>query len=202
MKIYIIRHGETAFNRQGKVQGSGIDSSLNEKGIRQAKAFHTFYKKVNFDLVLTSKLRRTHETVAAFIDAGIAWEQFEEINEISWGVFEGKKPDAKMIETYKKLAAAWEAGDLDARIEQGESARELGNRLARFVKMLQQRKTENLLVCMHGRSIRALICLLKNHSLDKMNLFPHSNTGLYLANYQQDKFSFELENDTSHLVGI
>ena len=37
--IYLIRHGETDFNRQGIVQGSGVDSDLNELGLAQAEAF-------------------------------------------------------------------------------------------------------------------------------------------------------------------
>ncbi|HYG15236.1 MAG TPA: histidine phosphatase family protein, partial [Bacteroidia bacterium] len=37
--IYLVRHGETEFNRMGIVQGSGVDSELNETGRKQADLF-------------------------------------------------------------------------------------------------------------------------------------------------------------------
>ena len=43
--IYLIRHGETDYNRLGVVQGSGIDADLNELGQRQAKAFFDHYHR-------------------------------------------------------------------------------------------------------------------------------------------------------------
>jgi probable phosphoglycerate mutase len=55
--IYLIRHGETDFNRQGIVQGSGVDSDLNELGRAQAEAFFQSYQNVNFDKVYTSALK-------------------------------------------------------------------------------------------------------------------------------------------------
>ncbi|MFM8374363.1 MAG: histidine phosphatase family protein, partial [Bacteroidota bacterium] len=39
MHVYFIRHGETDFNRQGIIQGRGVDSDLNETGRQQARAF-------------------------------------------------------------------------------------------------------------------------------------------------------------------
>ena len=47
--IYLIRHGETEFNRMGIVQGSGIDSDLNETGILQARAFFETYRHITFN---------------------------------------------------------------------------------------------------------------------------------------------------------
>ncbi|MEY2794111.1 MAG: hypothetical protein RJA76_2103, partial [Bacteroidota bacterium] len=89
--IYLIRHGETAYNRLGMVQGSGIDSDLNALGQQQAQSFFEYYKDLNFDKIYTSKLKRTHQSVQGFINNGIAWEQHEGLNEISWGNKEGKE---------------------------------------------------------------------------------------------------------------
>ncbi|MFK8101951.1 MAG: histidine phosphatase family protein [Saprospiraceae bacterium] len=202
MNIYIIRHGETELNRQGIVQGSGVDASLNEKGDRQALAFFEQYREVDFETIITSKLKRTHETIAPFLQKNLPWEQFAEINEISWGVMEGKKPDAGMVQRYQAITKAWDAGDFDAGVDGGESARMLGERLENFVSILKTRPEKNLLVCMHGRSLRALVCLLKAESLTQMSRFPHSNTGLYLVQYKDGQFNFHLENDTQHLADI
>ena len=49
--IYLIRHGETEYNRMGVVQGSGIDADLNELGNRQAKAFFDHYQHLELDKI-------------------------------------------------------------------------------------------------------------------------------------------------------
>ncbi|HCZ37344.1 MAG TPA: histidine phosphatase family protein, partial [Cytophagales bacterium] len=66
-KIYLIRHGQTDFNLKGIVQGSGVDSSLNAKGMAQAQAFFEMYKHIKFDKIYTSTLKRTRESVSGFI---------------------------------------------------------------------------------------------------------------------------------------
>ena len=74
-KIYIIRHGQTDFNLKNIVQGSGVDSSLNERGIAQASAFFDAYQHIKFDKVYTSVLQRTGQSVQRFIDLGIPHEK-------------------------------------------------------------------------------------------------------------------------------
>ncbi len=197
--IYFIRHGETELNRQHIIQGSGVDTSLNDTGRTQAQAFYEKYKHIGFETVLTSRLKRTHETVAPFLEVGLPWEQFEQINEMSWGIHEGKAGTPEMREEYKALTTAWKTGDFDARIEGGESARELAERVQDFIEILRKRPEKTLLVCAHGRLMRCLICLLEEQPLTNMQTYSHSNTGLYLATYQDGKFVFSSRNDTTHL---
>ena len=91
--IYLIRHGETDFNRQGVVQGSGVDSDLNALGEAQAEAFFQIYQHIPFDKVYTSALKRTHQSVKKFLDNNLTWEQHQGLNEISWGIKEGQIPN-------------------------------------------------------------------------------------------------------------
>lgn len=200
--IYIVRHGQTDFNKMGIVQGSGVDSSLNETGWQQARAFYEKYKNENFDAVLTSTLVRTHETMSPFIEAGLPWEQFPEINEISWGAHEGKKGTPAMKEEFLNLLAAWEQGQYDARIAGGESAQDMYDRLSIFVDQLKRRPEERLLVCSHGRAMRCLMTVLQNDPVSQMKDYDHANTGLYLVDYTPDIFKFLLQNDVSHLDWI
>ena len=58
-EIYLIRHGETDFNNLGIVQGRGVDSSINEKGIGQAQQFYNVYKNIGFKKIYVSLLKRT-----------------------------------------------------------------------------------------------------------------------------------------------
>ncbi len=197
--LYIIRHGETELNRLGIVQGSGVDAGLNETGRRQANAFFEYYRNVPFDAVLTSALRRTHETAAPFVDSGLAWEQFSEINEISWGDHEGAASTPEMREEYRKMNLAWSRGDYHASLGNGESAAELAERLGRFVDHIRERSEKTLLICSHGRAMRCLMCLLGDLPLSQMDLFKHYNTGLYKVRYAEDQFQIVLKNDIRHL---
>ena len=71
MTLYIIRHGETEYNRQGIVQGSGVDGDLNQMGRKQAHFFYRYYQHIHFDYIVTSVLKRTHQTVEPFLLRGL-----------------------------------------------------------------------------------------------------------------------------------
>lgn len=197
--IYIVRHGETEYNRLGIVQGGSIDSSLNEYGRLQAAALFEYYHSVPFEIVLTSALQRTHQTVQHFLESGIPWEQFAEINEMTWGHWEGKPGGPEMSELYQRIKTAWSQGNLDARLEGAESAAELGARLSRFVDHLLLRPEQHILVCSHGRAMCGLVCVLSGLPLSEMNRYQHSNTGVWRAQLNNGVIRFDLENDTRHL---
>jgi phosphoserine phosphatase len=220
MTLYIIRHGETALNRQNIVQGSGIDSELNATGRRQAQSFFNYYQNITFDMVVTSALKRTHQTVAPFLDhyglkkpisldvtkasstdfKELKWVQLRELNEISWGINEGKTTSPESEGYFKTLMEDWLSGVYHSRIEGGESAAELRARVQNFVDFVKtQNDKKNILVCTHGRTLLCLLTILNEHPLSKMNDFRHQNTGLYKAHFIGDEFVFELENDARHL---
>ncbi|HLP95887.1 MAG TPA: histidine phosphatase family protein [Saprospiraceae bacterium] len=202
MTLYILRHGQTELNRLNIVQGSGVDSELNEMGYAQARAFYEAHQHVDFELVVTSKLRRTHQTVQQFIERDIPWEQTADVNEISWGIHEGQPMSAEQNERYQRMIASWRSGDLDASIEEGESARQLLDRIERFVEWVKTRPEKKILVATHGRAIRCLITHLKGLPASEMESADHTNTGLYVAHYIDGRWEFELENDTSHLMNL
>lgn len=198
-QIFILRHGETDLNRNGIVQGSGMDTQLNEFGQQQAQAFFKAYENHPFEVVITSALRRTHQTLHGFIERGLPWEKWAEINEISWGLHEGQKSTPEMNEEYAAIINSWKTGNYHAKIRGGESAQELANRIQKFIDHLKTRTEKNILICSHGRAMRCLMCLLKEMPLHKMDHFNHANTGLYKVLYDGSAFHFELENDLSHL---
>ena len=200
MELCFIRHGQTDFNLRRIIQGSGVNSSLNETGRAQARAFYDAYKSVSFDKVIASGLRRTHETVQPWTDAGLPLEIEPLINEMNWGVYEGKPGDEAMHKVYKAMIADWGGGNFDARLEGGESARELSERLSAFLESLKNRTENRLLICSHGRSLRCLVTLMKGQHLREMENVSHANTGLFRATLTDGEFDVTLENDTSHLT--
>lgn len=197
--IYFIRHGQTELNRKHIVQGSGVDASLNDTGRAQAEAFYKRYKDVDFEMVVCSLLKRSHETIMPFLNDGLPLKRYGNINEMGWGVHEGKMSTPEMRAQYKEMIDQWQEGNYDARLEEGESAQELGDRLNGFIEHLKLFPEEKILVCSHGRAMRAMMALLRKEPLTAMEKYSHNNTGLYLVNYDGKEFEFLLENDISHL---
>jgi broad specificity phosphatase PhoE len=200
--IYLIRHGETDFNRQGVVQGSGVDSDLNELGQAQAEAFFQTYQHIPFDKVYTSALKRTHQSVKKFLAKNLTWEQHQGLNEISWGVREGKIPNNRDNEYYKVLIDSWIDGKTDMPSEGGESPADVISRQKPVIDLILSRPEEKtVLIAMHGRAIRILLTLLLERPLYEMDTFDHANLCLYKLTYDYttSKFTIELACDVSHL---
>ncbi len=203
--IYLIRHGETDLNRQGVVQGSGVDSKLNDWGQAQADAFFNAYQHVPFDKIYTSALQRTHQSVRGFIAQGIPHESYAGLNEISWGVREGKEPNTGDSQYYRELANKWKNGEVNESAEGGESPEDVRNRQIPVIETILSRPHErNILIAMHGRAIRVLLTTLFDQPLVRMDDYDHSNLCLYRINYSYDTQRFELEvsNDITHLLSL
>ncbi len=198
--IYIVRHGETDFNKMGIVQGSGVDMELNERGHQQAAAFYKMYKEIRFKHIYTSKLIRTQQSVLPFIEAGFKYSTHSELNEISWGIYEGKMQSEEERKQYWSVVNQWNAGNYHAKLEQGESAIEMQTRQLPMVHKLKSDPSDCILVCMHGRAMKSLLCTLLSRPLSEMDNFQHSNLCLYLLEYVEGKFNLLRENDITHLL--
>jgi broad specificity phosphatase PhoE len=199
--IYLIRHGQTDYNVQGIVQGSRVDTNINEEGRRQATKFFETYKEIKFDKIYISKLKRTYQSVEKFIELGIPYESHLGLNEISWGDQDGQASSLEMRGYYQNVANAWANGNLDLKIGGGESPREVAARQQPVLDLILSREQEkNILICMHGRAIRILLCLLTNSDLSKMDTFEHSNLCLYLLKYENSIITIEKHFETGHLV--
>jgi broad specificity phosphatase PhoE len=199
-EIFIIRHGETDFNQLGIVQGKGVNSSINAKGTQQAQAFFEAYRNENFEKIYISQLQRTAQTVAPFNELNIPVEIHEGLDEISWGIHEGKK-DGDTFKDFYRILHLWQAGDTTEKIDEGESPEEVQLRQQKFVKMLLATKEKKILICSHGRAIRILLCTMLNQPLKDMDTFPHHNVSLYKMHYDANGFKIVLFNDIGHLNG-
>jgi broad specificity phosphatase PhoE len=197
--IYIIRHGETDYNKLGIVQGSGIDSDLNPRGVQQAANFYNYYKEIKFQKIYTSALKRTQQSVLPFIEIGKPYQVLPELNEISWGIFEGKPQNESERLAYWEVVNGWKNGNYSAKIEAGESAAEMQARQLPVVQLLKAQKEDCVLIATHGRAMKSLLCTLLNLPLSAMESFEHSNLCLYIVNFNGETFELISRNSTTHL---
>ncbi len=199
-KFFILRHGQTEFNKKGIVQGRGVDSSLNQVGQGQAQKFYQAYKHMSWDWVYTSALKRTHQSVKSFIDDGIGHTPLEGLDEIHWGSKEGKPFSENDHIYYKEVTRKWREGATHQSIAGGESPEEvLIRQQAALEHIMQNTNQQNILICMHGRAMRIFMCLLLNYPLRSMDLFQHYNTGVYKLTFTGGIFRMDDANNLEHL---
>jgi broad specificity phosphatase PhoE len=97
----------------------------------------------------------------------------------------------------------WQVGETSLRIEHGESPEDVVKRMKPAIDHIMSHEEEKvILICMHGRAIRILLCMLLNYPLKSMDMFEHENLCLYLLNYTGSTFSVELYNNTDHLRSL
>lgn len=201
-KIYLVRHGQTEFNKKGIVQGSAVNSSLNDTGRAQAHAFYQAYKHVPFDVVYTSALNRSIESVQAFIDQSIPHFIRPGLNEISWGEMDGKLATATEHNEYKDLLQRWQQGDIEFKMWGGESPVDVQKRQEPVIQEILDSPYETILLCMHGRAIRILLSLITKTNLAEMDKFEHGNLCLYLLEGTSHEIKIITSNDQRHLLGL
>jgi phosphoserine phosphatase len=198
--LYIVRHGQTDLNKQGIVQGRGMDTDLNDEGRKQAQLFFNSYGYINFDKIYISTLKRTQQSIQGFINKGIPFVKLSGLDELAWGIHEGQRSTPETKAAFLQLMRDWTAGRLDVKFEGGESPNEVKARQEEALQtIISHPEEKNVLICMHGRAMRLLLCLLTEQPLTKMESFPHQNLVLYKVTYNGEKFEIADFNNSIHL---
>lgn len=161
MKIYVLRHGETSWNRQHLLQGRS-DIELNENGRKLAKETAEGMADIPFDLVFTSPLKRAKETAEIVLnDRKIPMIEDERIVEISFGEDEGKtwrKTDT--FEGNPNMYNFFDHPELYQPAKDGETLQQLAVRTADFMKDICSRpelQDKTVLVSTHGAAARGIL---------------------------------------------
>jgi len=198
--FYIVRHGQTELNRQGIVQGRGMDTDLNDEGSKQACQFYEAYKDVAFDKIYVSALKRTQQSVQSFIDLGIPYQKLAGLDELAWGIHEGQPSTTENKAAFLQIMRDWLDGRLDSKFEGGESPNEVAIRQREALQVIMSHPEEKtVLICMHGRAMRLLLCILTGKPLTEMETFPHQNLVLYKVVTDREKFEIVDFNNAEHL---
>jgi broad specificity phosphatase PhoE len=200
--IYIVRHGQTVWNAEGRIQGHS-DIGLSETGQRQAQAIARRLADVHFDVAYCSDLSRTTETARIILgERDIPLHPTPKLREYKKGVFEGLTED-EYRQQYPELYEASLVNDLDFAPPGGETIRQTSARMGDFIDDLQcDHPEDRALVVGHGGSLRAAIVALLSLPLEANWKFAMGNCALsIIATYPENAVLY-LYNDTSHLKGL
>ncbi len=156
MLFYCSRHGETAFNAEGRVQGQ-LDIPLSKNGQQQSKALASALSLEPLDAIVVSPLRRALETAEAIAtELQLPLKIDPRLAEINAGIFQGLKWDEIEIK-YPNEATLWKSGDPDFVIPEGESRRTLMLRGQAAFETIQANNHTHVAVIAHGGLLAATL---------------------------------------------
>lgn len=152
MKIWLTRHGQTKLNKERRMQGR-TDEPLNETGIWQAEKAREEVRGVSFDAVYASPLKRAVKT-ASIIGGVSAGEVLidKRLIEVDFGPYELRK--YYLLGPW--MTAFWTLPEVIPAPRGVETIRSMVERSASFLRELEEKPYENVLVVCHGGIIRAL----------------------------------------------
>jgi broad specificity phosphatase PhoE len=199
--VYIIRHGETEWNSQGRIQGH-TDIPLSESGRQQARYTAERLINVNFDIAYSSDLSRTRETAEIILgQRNIPINALSSLREYHKGVFEGLTVE-EYSQRYPDQYDASLINDLDFAPESGENIRQVSNRMSEFGKYVKsEHLNEDVLIVGHGGSLRSLVVDLLSLPIETAWQLVTGNCSLTIILTYPDNTVLHLYNDTSHLTG-
>lgn len=168
MKLYMVRHGETAWNKERRIQGQ-VDIPLNEFGRRLAEKTAAGLSQVRFDICYSSPLSRAKET-AALILRGRPTPVIEDerIIEMAFGEYEGRCCSRKGWDLPEEFRRFFDAPDRYQAPAGGENFVEVKERTGAFLAELYKKKEyqkSNVLIATHGAALAGLLNNIKGMSL-------------------------------------
>jgi broad specificity phosphatase PhoE len=173
MILYLVRHGQTDFNKDHRLQGLLIDEPLNEKGIEETKAMLESLPK-DFEVIFSSPLKRVLASAQIISDfSGKPILIREEIRERDFGSLAGKTWDE--IPDGRKIQATDRELEYDYRPYGGESAEDVKKRLSVFLDELKKSSYSKVLAVSSIGIIRMAYYSLKNEKVvDVKNVSIHT----------------------------
>lgn len=150
MILYCVRHGESTYNAENRIQGQS-NVPLSEFGRRQSEAIAAELSRRPIGAVYASPLRRAMETAEPIVRRlGLEIRTDPRLKEIDVGIFQDKFRMA-LPELYPDEFVCWTSGDLEYRIPGGESRSEVGCRGATAFRQIASGSEGEVAVVAHGR---------------------------------------------------
>ena len=198
---YLVRHGETDWNRTGRIQGHS-DVPLSERGANQMKMLAERLADLSFSAVYTSDLSRAIESAETIAGTSGVENQVEpELREFSYGEWEGLTIEEVETQYPGSLAERVGLGDNAFSAPGGEDTAQVLERVKRFATKAAEchAPEDDILIVAHGGSIRALVVCLMGLPDDHFWRFQVDCGSLSIVSIHSESCVLELWNDTGHL---
>lgn len=168
MKLYVARHGETAWNAENKICGR-TDIPLNERGMEQAVVLAERMADVHIDRIIASPMIRARQTAEAVAEKqGLPITFDERLIEQNFGIYEGKdRKDPDYLANKRMFAYRYPGG---------ESQMDVAHRIYGFIEELKKKYPDEhvLLVC-HGGVCRSVRTYFENMTNEEYFYFSEEN---------------------------
>lgn len=146
MELYLVRHGETLWNLEGRYYGHS-DIALSEKGVAQARKLGQYFHNIEFDKVIVSPLKRAMDTAKELTEQPFLLEP--RLMEQHFGRFEGKTY-RELKEEFPKELSFWNQDHQEYCLPEGESFHMVRDRVESFVNDLWKEQGKVLVVAHKG----------------------------------------------------
>lgn len=188
MRLYLIRHGETEWNRQARWQGQH-DVPLSDAGRRQAQQLGRWLRELRPQRGFVSDLERARETARlALAHWRGRWEIVPALREADFGRWEGRA-SSELSATAGERFAAYRADPWGSRPPGGESLQDVARRVAQWWRTvageLDYREAAAYVVVAHGGSLRTLAAYLTAGPDGRDLAPPLANAGCALLQLDQ-----------------
>lgn len=199
LRIFLIRHAETDWNRARRVQGVS-DIPLNERGRAQADALAKRLAAEPLEAIYASPLTRAQETAEAATRLhGLQIQTVPDLSEFHQGELEGRYL-SDLIKEYPDLMAAFAKDPADVRIPGGETLSEVQARAWRaFTEILDRHDRGTLVVVSHNMTILTLLCRFLGMPISHFRRLSQSSTGVNILERGVMGLHIRVMNDVSHL---
>jgi broad specificity phosphatase PhoE len=198
-QLVLIRHGETDWNRDRRVQGHS-DVSLSERGLEQAGRLALRLAQEPIRAIYASDLKRAVETAAPLAEAlGLPVQTTPLLRELHFGVWEGLTV-AEVQAGWPEEYAAWRQDSIRSRPPHGERIEELQERsLACVSEILAAHAGERVAIVGHGGSVRSILCGLMGIPLSLWRRLRIDNSSISRLTMASRGPTLIVYNDTCHL---
>jgi len=197
-EIILIRHGETEWNSQQRMQGHS-NSDLSSVGQAQIQALGQWMKNVPFDLIYSSDSLRAKQTAEAITQfSGHELQIDLRLREKNLGVFEGLTSE-EARERHPEVFRLFKTAGSKYVIDEGESTQQLHDRALEIVNEIRiKHPEERVLLVTHGGFIRVVMKHSLGLSLETPTRFLIRNTGVFRLVWE-DKWLVSQMGGVSHL---
>lgn len=198
-RICLVRHGETAWNVEKRLQGH-LDIPLNENGLKQAAASARGLAGISFAAIYSSDLQRARSTAqAAAKHIGLPVRATRDLRERHYGVLQGLTPQESRVR-HPEAFARYQERDPDFLISGGESLSSVATRIAAtFDRLASAHPGETLLIVSHGGVLDIMHRRAVGKPLDTPRDFSISNASLNWLEYEAGCWRILSWDDKAHL---